>query len=77
MSSAPASAASSKNLSSPHSSALNLITPFLVKTKLKLPVSPRLPPFLLKAERISEAVLFLLSVRTSIMTATLPGPYPS
>ena len=74
ISSAPASAANSKKLFSSHDSVLYFITPFLLKTKFRLPVSPNVPPFLLNADLISEAVLFLLSVKTSIITATLPGP---
>ncbi len=38
------------------------------------PVSARLPPFLVKVERTSEAVRLRLSVSTSTITATPPGP---
>jgi hypothetical protein len=38
------------------------------------PVSARLPPALVKVARTSPAVRFLLSVSTSTMTATPPGP---
>jgi hypothetical protein len=42
--------------------------------KLTLLVSPRLPPCLLNAVRIDEAVRLRLSVSASTMTATPPGP---
>ena len=40
-------------------------------------VSPREPPYLLKAARTSAAVRLRLSVRVSTINATPPGPYPS
>jgi predicted CoA-substrate-specific enzyme activase len=39
--------------------------------------TPRFPPYLSNACFIAAVVLFLLSVRTSTITATPPAPYPS
>ena len=41
------------------------------------PLSPRLPPFLEKVERTLAAVRLRLSVSTSTMMPTPPGPKPS
>ena len=41
----------------------------LSKLKLTLPVSPKFPPFLEKIDLISDAVLFLLSVKASTINA--------
>ena len=50
------------------------ITPLRSNMKETLFVSPRLPPALEKAMRISEAVRLRLSVSASTMIATPPGP---
>jgi hypothetical protein len=42
--------------------------------KLTLPVSPKFPPFLEKIDLISDAVLFLLSVKASTIKAVPNGP---
>ena len=42
-----------------------------------LPDVPRFPPYFVNACLISETVLFLLSVKVLINTATPPGAYPS
>ena len=56
---------------------LSIMLPTLLKPKLTLPVSPRLPPYLLKLDLTSAAVLFLLFVNASTIIATPSGPYPS
>ena len=48
---------------------LNEISPTCLKLKDTEPVSPKLPPFLVKIDLTSEAVLFLLSVNVSIIMA--------
>ena len=49
-------------------------SPFFSKIQATEPGSPRLPPALLKAWRISEPVRLRLSVSASTNTATPPGP---
>ena len=41
------------------------------------PFSPNLPPFFCKIVLIVDAVLFLFSVKVSIINAVLKAPYPS
>jgi hypothetical protein len=41
------------------------------------PELPRLPPYLLNANRRSPTVRVRLLVRASMIIATPPGPYPS
>jgi hypothetical protein len=53
------------------------ISPSWSKLKETDPVVPSAPPFLEKAERISVADRFLLSVEASTMMPTPPGPTPS
>ena len=52
----------------------SVILPSLLKPKLTLPVSPRLPPYLLNVDLTSAAVLFLLFVSASTIIATPSGP---
>ena len=54
-----------------------IITPFLSNKYETQPVVPRFPPALSKACLTSAAVLFLLSVLASTITATPFVPYPS
>lgn len=53
------------------------MTPFLLNKYDTQPVVPRFPPALSKTCLTSAAVLFLLSVDASTITATPLGPYPS
>ena len=48
--------------------------PFCEKIQATLPPSPRRPLCLMRMWRISPTVRFLLSVRTSSMSATPAGP---
>ena len=50
------------------------MTPRRLNRKLTEFVSPSAPPYLAKAERMSEAVRFRLSVSASTMMATPEGP---
>ncbi len=73
-SSAPASMAASIMASASAFLASNAITPTRSNMNDTEPVSPRLPPDLVKKERTSEAVRLRLSVSASTITATPPGP---
>ena len=75
--SAPASIAVSKISSSETASDGYIMTPKRRNMKETEFVSPREPPYLEKAARISEAVRLRLSVNPSTITATPAGPYPS
>ena len=77
ISSAPASRATSITSSSETFSASNSIVPFLWNILETEPEVPRFPPFFVKMLRTSAAARFLLSVRTSTITATPPAAYPS
>ena len=77
MSSAPASRATSITSSSETFSASYSIVPLRWNIRETEPATPRFPPFLLKILRTSAAARFLLSVRTSTITATPPAAYPS
>ncbi len=55
-------------------SGLKRTSPARSNMKETEPVSPMLPPFLLKIARMSAAVRFRLSVIASTMMATPPGP---
>jgi hypothetical protein len=48
--------------------------PFLLNIQATHPLSPMLPPCLVRAWRISETARFLLSVSESIRMAAPPGP---
>jgi len=78
-SSAPASNANIITSSSDISvDALSItITPFLLNIYDTHPVVPKFPPALSNTCLTSAAVLFLLSVDASTITATPFGPYPS
>ena len=73
-SSAPASIAASSMASSEALLASYSMIPVRSNMKATEPVSPRLPPDLVKKERMSEAARLRLSVSASTMTATPPGP---
>ena len=73
-SSAPASSPISMRVSSSASDLSTVIRPFLSNIHETHPSVPMLPPALLKIQRTSAMVLFLLSVRQSTRTATPPGP---
>jgi hypothetical protein len=53
------------------------MAPSLSKLKETAPVSPRLPPNLVKIDRTSLAVRLRLSVSASTITPTPPAPKPS
>ena len=63
--------------SSGSSSVSTTTTPFCSNCQATAPADARLPPILVKVERMSETVRFLLSVRACSSTAVPPGPYPS
>ena len=69
--------ANSKTLSSEASFLSTFIIPDWIKLCAAEPCVPRLPPFFWKIVLIFNAVLFLLSVKVSTITAILSGPNPS
>ncbi len=73
-SSPPCSSTMSINCSSVAAPFSTAIRPFLWNMKRTEPDSPRLPPFLEKAWRISLTARLRLSVSTSTIMATPPGP---
>ena len=73
-SSAPASAAIKKSSSSSMLSGATTISPRLSKTQATHPRSPILPSCLVRACRIAATARLRLSVKTSIIIATPPGP---